>query len=650
MHLALSFRTKLILSVFPLVAGITTTVLWMAEQKFTDTQQAMFEEQFEGQIGALIESREQRSENLAQDLSELAQSPGLLEAVKQGKAQEAWAAVASPMERMAFDALARPGLLAGPKGGSPKGVIKGGGSMRSGERMRTDAGQVNAIRAGRMPAAFLPFIGMVDADGNFLKVQRPKSAAGLRDDDEAEADLRRRSGRLQWLAGRPLQDVLKGQEIGYLLVDAGEGKPAQVREIFVTPLRDPRAGGFYGAIILGLPLPTLDERLLFEQSKRTDLGRIMSGVWIEDTLVSSTIPDGQRGNIAGIVGRELGESRKPRRELTVSINNIRHRIIYRVLNPDSPFPMAAHVSLYSLAALDQQLMDLRKMVVGIGVTALAAAMGLVLLVSRGLSGPIQQLVRGTAEIERGNFGVRVGVQSRDEIGTLAQSFNQMAAGLELQERYRSVLDAVADRTVARELIHNSAALGGELREVSVLFCDIRGFTALTEGMPPREVIDMLNEHMTALTEVAYRHGGIVDKFVGDLLMVVFGAPRSSGDDAGRATRCAWEMLETRRRLNQSCRHPVEIGIGIATGTVVAGCMGSQQRLSYTVLGERVNLAARLCAVAQAGEILVDQTTLDRVRPDVAFEARPPIALKGFREPVACQRIIAVAAAVPRATV
>lgn len=636
------FRTKLILAIFPVVAGITTGVLLIAEKKFNDAQQQLFEEQFEGQIGALIKSRQERSESLAEDLAALAGSPELLKAIENGEAQAAWSVLAPPLERMALEAIARPGLLQGMKAGVTKEPGRGGLALalKPGERARGDADR-RETKSGRLPAAFQPFIGMVDPDGNFLKLQRPKTP-GNADESEFESSLRRRSGRLQWLADRKLEQVLKSQEIGYLLVEAGEGKPPQVREIFVTPIHDPDTGKFYGAFTFGLPLPTLEERVLFEQSKHSDLGRIMSGIWLEDTLVSSTIPDQQRADVAAIVKRELEQSRKPGRELTVSIDDARHRIIYRVLNPGSPFPTAAQVSLYSLAVLDRQVADLRQIVVGIGLAALAVAMGLALLVSRGLSGPIQQLVRGTSEIERGNYDVRVDVRSHDEIGTLAQSFNQMAHGLALQERYRSVLNAVADRTVAQELIVNSHALGGELREVSVLFCDIRGFTALTEGMPPAEVIEMLNEHMTALTEVAYRHRGIVDKFVGDLLMVVFGAPRSSGRDAYQAVRCAWDMLETRRRLNHSCRHPLEIGIGVATGTVVAGCMGSEQRLSYTVLGERVNLASRLCGAAQAGEILLDQATLDRLpAAAVEVESRAPIALKGFRDSVPCHRLVGI---------
>jgi class 3 adenylate cyclase len=226
----------------------------------------------------------------------------------------------------------------------------------------------------------------------------------------------------------------------------------------------------------------------------------------------------------------------------------------------------------------------------------------------------------------------------DELGKVAHSFNDMAAGLALQEKYRSVLNAVADRTVAERLIDNPGALGGELRQVTMLFCDIRGFTALTERMPPHEVIELLNDHMTALTEVAYAFSGTVDKFVGDLIMVLFGAPEGTQEDTVRAVKCAQAMQSRRHEMNATARHPLEIGIGLATGTVVAGCMGSDKRLSYTVLGHQVNLASRLCSIAQAGEIIADETTVAALDGGIHATPLPPMQLKGFSEPVRPYRV------------
>src|SRR5439155_735991 len=141
-------------------------------------------------------------------------------------------------------------------------------------------------------------------------------------------------------------------------------------------------------------------------------------------------------------------------------------------------------------------------------------------------------------------------------------FNEMTAGLALKERYRSVLDLVADREVADDLIAGRLTLGGELREASVVFCDVRGFTALTERMEPGEVIALLNEHMTALTRVVYANGGVVDKFVGDQVIALFGVPRSTGHDAYAAVRAAREMIEARTTLNARAARALEAPGGL----------------------------------------------------------------------------------------
>jgi len=233
------------------------------------------------------------------------------------------------------------------------------------------------------------------------------------------------------------------------------------------------------------------------------------------------------------------------------------------------------------------------------------------------------------------------VRSKDEVGQLTKSFNEMTAELALKEKYRAVLDMVADKDVAHQMVHGAMALGGEKREISVLFCDIRGFTAHTQGMDPAEVIKMLNEHMTALTKVVYEHNGVVDKFVGDLVMAIFGAPKSYGNDAYNATRCAVRMIEERMKLNETSQHKITVGIGIATGEAVAGCMGSADRLNYTVLGARVNLGARLCSQAGVMEVVIDGATKEKVGEPLEVEKLPDLMLKGFSQPVKAYKVTGV---------
>ncbi len=162
-------------------------------------------------------------------------------------------------------------------------------------------------------------------------------------------------------------------------------------------------------------------------------------------------------------------------------------------------------------------------------------------------------------------------------------------------------------------------------------------------MPPTEVIEILNQHMTAMMAVVRNHFGVVDKFVGDEIMAVFGALKSYGNDAEHAAACALEMITVRERLNREIGRPLEIGIGVATGEVVAGCMGSVDRLNYTVLGARVNLASRLCGEAGNMEAVIDDNTLERLDPLTAgFKSITDLRLKGFSEIITAYHLHALA--------
>ena len=306
------------------------------------------------------------------------------------------------------------------------------------------------------------------------------------------------------------------------------------------------------------------------------------------------------------------------------------RVNHHLLNPGSAFPPAALVSLFPLSGFQQQQRTLQWRVLGIGLLALALSSLAASLFAKRLTRPIQELVAATQAVRDGHLDTRLLRGNTDEFARLTESFNEMTEGLALKERYHSVLSMVTDAQVAEQLMAGKIQLGGEAREVSILFCDIRGYTAMSVGRDPADVITLLNQHMGALTEVVYRWQGVITQFAGDAIMAVFGAPTSHGDDATHAVRCAWEMLAARARLNQSSTLPLEIGLGIASGSVVAGCIGAENRADYTVVGERVNLAARLCSVAAAGQLVVDESTRTALPDGIDLEPMPePLKLKGF---------------------
>jgi len=620
-----TFRAKLILSIFPIVAGVVVVALVLAEWKFSATYRKLFEEQFENQIAGLTQAKSKRQEALSSVLEKMAKNPEIISSMKAADYLKTVFILRPSLESLAQE------RLQSEFGQSPKkNGVTGLRQLNAPPEPKKD----EAKNLSRSPVygggLTTPFIALIDAKGDFVLNQRSRSGP----DDH----LGRKSAKMPWLSNRQFAEILTEQQMGYLLMDAGERRTDQVREIFVTPLRDPETKSFLGAFAFGLPLPALADRALFEQTRRSEFGEIMGGILVEGKLVSTTVPDDQKSIVAKAVTDSLEKSDKDKKEIVVPIRGVKHQLIYRVLNPESPFPHATQVNFFSLDPLEAEIRDLRRSGIAVGLVALGIALVLITITSRSLSGPVSQLVAATHEIERGNYEVRVPV-SQDEMGRVSQSFNEMAAGLALQEKYRSVLNAVADRSVAERLLENREVLSGELRDVTMLFCDIRGFTALTEYMQPHEVIELLNEHMTALTEVAYAHGGIVDKFVGDLIMVLFGAPVSTGNDAQHAVECAKAMMVRRRELNQTSKHPLEIGIGLASGNVVAGCMGSEQRLSYTVLGHRVNLASRLCGIAQAGEVISDAETVADLANHIMTEPLPAMQLKGFSDSIQPRRIL-----------
>lgn len=179
--------------------------------------------------------------------------------------------------------------------------------------------------------------------------------------------------------------------------------------------------------------------------------------------------------------------------------------------------------------------------------------------------------------------------------------------------------------------------GGEPRTTTMLFSDIRGFTSRSETVPAEQIVTMLNDYFERMVEIVFRHEGTLDKFVGDEIMALFGAPVSHPDDAVRAVRVALAMLDDLRAFNterEAQGHPpFEIGIGINTGEVVAGYIGSSKAMQYTVIGAPVNLAARLCSAAKGMQILLSETTLSLVRDHFEVRELEPIKPKGIAQPV-----------------
>lgn len=262
--------------------------------------------------------------------------------------------------------------------------------------------------------------------------------------------------------------------------------------------------------------------------------------------------------------------------------------------------------------------------------------------------PVTKLAQATQHVVAGryqevvlpNMGKR-----KDEIAILIHSFSDMVKGLEEREKIRGVLDKVVSKDVADEILRTQIHLGGEDRIVTMLFSDIRGFTHLTADMPPQKTIQMLNACMTKISRVIEGEGGVIDKYVGDEVMAIYGAPTKHPDHALRAVSSGLLIIETLKKWNlervAGGSPPIEMGIGVHTGLVVAGNMGAEDRLNYTVLGANVNLAARLCEASGANQLLISENTLKEPNVSESFHVNPlsPISLKGFAKPIQVYEVI-----------
>ncbi|MBT6180037.1 MAG: FHA domain-containing protein [Deltaproteobacteria bacterium] len=219
----------------------------------------------------------------------------------------------------------------------------------------------------------------------------------------------------------------------------------------------------------------------------------------------------------------------------------------------------------------------------------------------------------------------------------------MAQRLARAAQTRQSLERFLSPVLVEQVINNQVSLkrGGNEQEVTVMFADIRGFTSLTERSAARDVVVLLNEYFDRMVEVIFNHDGILDKFIGDAIMALWGPPLSKEDDASKAVQAAItmqkELLQLNNEREKRGQSPIEIGIGLASGVCVAGNIGARRRMEYTVIGDAVNLSSRLSSIAEAGEVICDEATFKRVgSPNNATEL-PPTEVKGKQKPVKLYR-------------
>ncbi len=263
-------------------------------------------------------------------------------------------------------------------------------------------------------------------------------------------------------------------------------------------------------------------------------------------------------------------------------------------------PVGAVVVYRSKTKEQQVFNNLRHILNVIGITALIAAGLLAYFISHNVSRVVRELFHGVRQVRDGNLDIRLDVRSRDEFGELGQAFNEMTAGLKEKETIRDTFKRYVSSSVVDELLRNAEdiRLGGENKTLTILFSDIAGFTGISERLTPEEVVEFLNEYLSLMTNEIEAQQGIVDKYIGDAVMAFWGAPVPLEDHAVHACRAALNQLKRVAELRErwSTREGLQafdIRIGLHTGEVVVGNIGSETRMDYTIIGDCVNTASRL---------------------------------------------------------
>jgi class 3 adenylate cyclase len=268
-----------------------------------------------------------------------------------------------------------------------------------------------------------------------------------------------------------------------------------------------------------------------------------------------------------------------------------------------------------------------------------------LLLSFGLANvltwPIYILAVGMQEVAQGDLSQQVKIYYRDEIGRLTEVFNQMIMSLREKLHMEKYLSNAALKSIKQHRDISRLKLGGETKCVTALFSDVRGFTAMAEHMSPEEVVAVLNIYLNLQGKVVHQHHGAVDKFVGDAVMAIF---EGAGQEI-HAVQAAVEIQQHIQTLNwaraRTGQQQMQVGIGVNSGTVIMGNMGSEEMMNYTVIGDTINVTARLSSVARPGQVIVSQRVAEAISQDAILGKLAPVTVKGKEKPLDIYEVLAM---------
>jgi class 3 adenylate cyclase len=345
------------------------------------------------------------------------------------------------------------------------------------------------------------------------------------------------------------------------------------------------------------------------------------------TLPSSSLP-WRTAEEWGLVAQKSGQQQ------TVTVEGGSYLALPFTLHTEEPKLLA--VILQSRDTALAPYRSIQWIILVAGVLLLAIGIGMSSLISRSIASSVLKLTAGTERVARGDFSTPIEVQRNEvlEISNLTDRFNEMQRGLREREAIGKFVSQSTIEMIQADA-HKMAARGQRI-ELTVFFSDIRGFTELSEKRAPEEVVKILNHCLSLQANIIQKYRGDVDKFVGDCVVAHFYDASSAMD----AIQCAIEIEKALEKCNAALHlsERIEVGIGITTGEVVLGSIGSEERRDFTAIGSNVNLASRLCSAAGAGEILLAESTFERVQEKVPAERLDPLSVKGFSKPIPVYRI------------
>ena len=295
----------------------------------------------------------------------------------------------------------------------------------------------------------------------------------------------------------------------------------------------------------------------------------------------------------------------------------------------------------SRAGMEASLRSAKQAIAGATLLIIFLGIAMSFVIGKRITGPIDLLVDASHAIAKGDYDIRFKERRSDELGQLMDAFDEMAEGLLEKSRVKDALSRYVSPGVAREILANldDVELGGKRIEATVIFADIVGFTPIAENIKPEDLVSILNRYFSLITRACEANNGIVDKYMGDGAMLVFGAPQPDENHRFNAIACALLIQKLIEQENadrgQQGLFPIQFRIGINSGTMLAGNLGSRERMEYTVVGDVVNMASRLCGITNSGQIVISRNLymFPDVQERVLAGEYQSIRLRGIKEPV-----------------